>query len=418
MQTENTERIALALIGVVLLAAIGTIASIWPVDSMSGWLDLPGWGIALVALGLTHITIAAVTIFLHRHQSHRALELHPIAAHFFRFWLWLTTGMITKEWVAIHRKHHAKVETVDDPHSPQVLGLAQVLFGGVVLYVKEARNRDTLARYCRGAPDDWLECHLYTPFHKLGVMVMLLVDLALFGLLPGLLVWSVQMVWIPFWAAGVINGVGHFYGYRNFACADKSTNILPWGILIGGEELHNNHHAYIASAKLSHKRFEFDIGWLYIRIMAVLRLARVRNLAPELRFAPRAAIDLETLRAITMHRYDVLQNFLKSLQRLAAEECLRMKIDAREGRLLKRLLKQATATLTASQREALARWLARSERLTQGYALRIDLEGLWARSASSREQSVERLRDWIRRAEASGIRPLEEFSQRLRQYSV
>src|SRR5512143_1921490 len=240
----------------------------------SGVFDLPWWGYVVVALALTHVTIAGVTIFLHRCQAHRALDLHPIPSHFFRFWLWLTTGMITKEWAAIHRKHHAKCETPEDPHSPQVLGINRVLWGGVLLYRNESKNRETMERYGHGTPDDWLEHKLYTPYNFAGVALMALIDVALFGLVPGLAIFAVQMVWIPFWAAGVINGIGHYWGYRNFGCADASTNIVPWGILIGGEELHNNHHAYATSAKLSNKWYEFDIGWMYIRILESLRLAQ------------------------------------------------------------------------------------------------------------------------------------------------
>ncbi len=239
----------------------------------SGVFDLPWWGIALVALGLTHVTIAAVTIFLHRCQAHRALELHPIPAHFFRFWLWLTTGMVTKEWASIHRKHHAKCETPEDPHSPQVFGINRVLWGGVFLYVKESRNAETMERYGHGTPDDWLERNVYSRRTVLGLTLMGLLDIALFGIVPGLAILLVQIVWIPFWAAGVINGIGHYWGYRNWDCADASRNIFPLGILIGGEELHNNHHAFASSAKLSSKWYELDIGWLYIRLLSALGLA-------------------------------------------------------------------------------------------------------------------------------------------------
>ncbi|MDO8933314.1 MAG: fatty acid desaturase [Rhodocyclaceae bacterium] len=384
----------------------------------SGYFDLPWWGYALVALALTHVTIAGVTIFLHRHQAHRALELGPLPSHFFRCWLWLTTGMITREWAAIHRKHHARCETPDDPHSPQVLGLPRVLFGGVFLYVSESHKRDTIARFGYGTPDDWLERRLYTPFHKFGILLLLGADLALFGLVPGALIWGAQMVWIPFWAAGVINGVGHFWGYRNFACADASTNIVPWGILIGGEELHNNHHAYASSARLSNKWYEFDIGWFYIRILEILGQARVKKIAPTLRFAPaRPTIDRDTVQAVITHRYDVLAKYLRSLQRLAGEEFARLRLDAREGRRLKRLLRQDAVGLPEPMQAALAALLAKSERLTKVYAMRAELEALWARSTATHEQLVAQLQDWIARAEASGIRQLEELSLRLRRYA-
>lgn len=383
----------------------------------SGFLHLSWLGYAIVALLMTHVTIASVTIFLHRCQAHRALELTPLPSHFFRLWLWLSTGMVTKEWAAIHRKHHAKCETPDDPHSPQVLGLNRVLWGGVFLYVKESRNRDTLLRYGHGTPDDWLERKLYTPLHKLGVVIMLGVDVALFGAIPGALIWIVQMAWTPFWAAGVINGIGHFWGYRNFASADASTNLLPWGILIGGEELHNNHHAFATSAKLSSKWYEFDIGWFYIRIMEILGLARVKKLAPRPRLGVvRPAVDEQTLQAVITHRYDVLAKYMKSLQRIAVEEIGKLKLDARQGQAVKRWLGEVALQLP--EQEKLASVLGRSDRLAKVYAMRADLEALWARSAASHEQLLKQLQEWIHRAEQSGIAQLQEFSLRLRRYAA
>ena len=385
----------------------------------SGILQLPWWGYVLVTLALTHVTIAAVTIFLHRHQAHRALDLGPVPSHFFRLWLWLTTGMITREWAAIHRKHHARCETAEDPHSPQVLGLNRVLWTGVFLYVKESRNAETMARYGHGTPDDWLERKLYALPYKLGIVVMLGIDVALFGIWPGVLIWGVQVVWIPFWAAGVVNGIGHFWGYRNFACADASTNFFPLGVLIGGEELHNNHHAFATSAKLSSKWYEFDIGWMYIRVMEMLGLARVKKVAPTPRFgAVRPAIDLDMLQAVVTHRYDVMAKYLRTLRQLAAEEFGQLRIDAREGRMIKRLLGEDGATLPAPQKERLTALLARSEALAKAYAMRAELEALWVRSSASHDQLVKQLQDWVAHAEQSGIRQLEEFSQRLRCYAV
>jgi stearoyl-CoA desaturase (Delta-9 desaturase) len=385
----------------------------------SGFIQLPWWGYVLVTLALTHVTIAGVTIFLHRYQAHRALELGQLASHFFRLWLWLSTGMVTKEWAAIHRKHHAKCETQDDPHSPQVLGLNRVLWGGVFLYVKESRNPDTMERYGHGTPDDWVEHHLYTPFHKLGVVIMLVADIVLFGAGPGVLIWAAQMVWIPFWAAGVINGIGHFWGYRNFASADASSNILPWGILIGGEELHNNHHAFATSAKLSNKWYEFDIGWLYIRILEILGMAKVKKVAPTPRLGViRQAVDAKTLQAVITHRYDVLARYIKSLQRIAGEEIGKLKLDARQGQALKRWLGEDVAALPAPEQEKLASVLKDSDRLSIVYAMRADLEALWARSAASHEQLLKQLQEWIHRAEQSGIAQLQEFSLRLRRYAV
>src|SRR5688500_10048380 len=261
-------------------------------------IDVPWWCYIAVILCLTHITIASITIYLHRHQAHRSLELHPVPSHFFRFWLWLTTGMTTKEWTAIHRKHHAKVETVEDPHSPQIYGIGKLLLQGTELYKKEAANRETMERYGQGTPDDWIERKLYTRFTVLGISLRLVMNRVLFGFI-GLTIWAVQMAWIPFLAAGVINGVGHYWGYRTFQPTDASRNIVPWGILIGGEELHNNHHAYPASARLSSKWWEFDIGWLYIRTLALFGLATVKNVAPKIRLVPaKARCDEDTLHAV------------------------------------------------------------------------------------------------------------------------
>jgi stearoyl-CoA desaturase (delta-9 desaturase) len=388
----------------------------------SGVFDLPWWGYVLVALGLTHITIAAVTIFLHRCQAHRALDLHPIVSHFFRFWLWLTTGMVTKEWAAIHRKHHAKCETAEDPHSPQVYGINRVLWGGVFLYVKESHNADTMERYGHGTPDDWVERNVYSRFVLLGLTAMGLVNVALFGLVPGALILLTQIAWIPFWAAGVINGIGHFWGYRNWETEDASTNIFPIGILIGGEELHNNHHAFASSARLSSKWYEFDIGWMYIRIMEMLGLARVKKLAPTPRFREaKPMVDLETLQAVISNRYDVLAKYAKSLKATYAEEVARLRHarpqDAEVLKRLRRWLVRDERKLDAPQRAELEAALSKSTPLAKAYELRRELENLWARSSASREQLVRQLQDWCQRAEASGVVPIVEFSRRLRSYA-
>ena len=303
----------------------------------TGVVDLPWWGYFVSALCLTHVTIAAVTIFLHRHQAHRALELGPIPSHFFRLWLWLTTGMVTKEWAAVHRKHHAKCETVEDPHSPRTYGISRVLWRGVFLYVKEAKNSETLSRYGHGTPDDWMERKVYSRCPKLGLLVTLLADVVIFGLGIGTLIWVVQVAWIPFWAAGVINGLGHFIGYRNFGCPDASTNIFPIGVFIGGEELHNNHHAYATSAKLSSKWYEVDIGWAYIRSLEMLGMARVKKIAPEVKFsALRSTVDLVTLQAIITYRYDVMARYVKSARSVAKDEFGKLKVSARERRVFRK----------------------------------------------------------------------------------
>lgn len=384
---------------------------------MNGIFDLPWWGYLLAALGMTHVTIAAVTIFLHRCQAHRAVELGPIPSHFFRFWLWLTTGMVTKEWAAIHRKHHAKCETEEDPHSPQTRGLFKVMLEGAELYRAEARNEETLRTYGAGTPDDWLERHVYR-HSVVGVSLMMIIDLLLFGPI-GLTIWAVQMIWIPFWAAGVINGLGHFWGYRNFACGDASTNLIPWGILVGGEELHNNHHAHASSARLSSKWYEFDIGWMYIRLMSFVGMAKVKRVAPKLKLvAARTVVDLENLQAVMTHRYDVLARYLKSLRQIAAEEFDHLRLTASQRAQARRLLKKQEAALPEAQRLNLQELLARSERLAKVVELRKDLEALWARSAASSEQALLQLQAWIHEAEQSGIRQMEEFSLRLRSYSV
>ena len=387
----------------------------------SGFLNLPWWGDIIAALALTHVTIAGVTIYLHRCQAHRALDLHPVVAHFFRFWLWATTGMVTKEWAAIHRKHHAKCETVDDPHSPQIHGIHRILWTGVFLYVKESFNKETLERYGHGTPDDWIERKLYSVHSYVGIFTLLGIYGFAFGIVPGVFIWLAQIAWIPFWAAGVINGVGHFFGYRSYDVADASTNIVPWGILIGGEELHNNHHAFASSAKLSSKWYEFDIGWMYICILQALGLATVKKVAPKPRFAqPKAAADLDTLHAVIANRYDVLARYTKSVKRTYAEEVERLKHwsprDAEALRSLKRALLRGQAAADAESTR-LAEALKNSAGLATVVAMGHELASLWERSSASKEQLLRQLQDWCSRAEASGVAALVDFSQRLRSYA-
>jgi len=385
-----------------------------------GLVELPWWGYVLVALGLTHVTIAAVTIYLHRHQAHRALDLHPVVSHFFRFWLWLTTGMVTKEWAAVHRKHHAKCETADDPHRPQICGLRKVLLEAIELYRIGATDPEILARYGHGTPNDWIERNLYTRYSMLGVATMMALNIALFGAL-GLSIWGIQMLWIPLFAAGVINGLGHHSGYRNFQTDDASTNIVPWGVLIGGEELHNNHHAYASSARLSSKWYEFDIGWLYIRLMELVGLAQVKKLAPKIRFEmgkPRC--DLQTLQAVITHRYDVVQRFARTVRITLADELERLKArgQAVDTRALKRWIQGDGRNLQAQDRARLEEALNTSKVLATIYSMRQELSSLWARSTASKEQLVHQLEDWCRRAEKSGIAQLEAFSRTLRGYAM
>jgi stearoyl-CoA desaturase (Delta-9 desaturase) len=387
----------------------------------SGFLDLPWWGYVAVALALTHVTIAAVTIYLHRCQAHRALELHPVISHFFRLWLWLSTGMVTREWAAIHRKHHAKCETAEDPHSPQIHGINKVLWAGVFLYVKESGNPETMERYGHGTPDDWLEKNFYGRFSYAGVFVLLAVNGLIFGIVPGILIWLAQIAWIPFWAAGVINGIGHFFGYRSYDVTDASRNIVPWGILIGGEELHNNHHAYASSAKLSSKWYEFDIGWMYICILEALGLATVKKVAPKPRFAaPKAAADLDTLHAVIANRYDVFSRYAKSVKRTYADEVERLKHwsprDAELLRSLKRALLRGQQ-VAGAEGAKLTEALQNSRALETVIAMRNELAKLWERSSASKEQLLRQLQDWCHRAETSGVVALVDFSHRLRSYA-
>ena len=394
----------------------------WPwLDTVLNWLaygtwHLSAWQLVAFTLLMTHITIASVTIYLHRHQAHRSLDLHWLPAHFFRLWLWLTTGMTTKAWAAIHRKHHAKCETEDDPHSPQVMGINTVFWQGAELYRREAGNAETLRKYGHGTPDDWLENHVYAYFPWQGVGVMLVIDLALFGVI-GLTVWAMQMLWIPVTAAGVINGIGHYWGYRNFEAPDASTNISPWGIIIGGEELHNNHHTYPTSAKLSVKPYEFDIGWLYIRILETIGLATVKKTPPKLHYAEvQAVANEQTLEALITNRYEVMAGFARQLQ-----SALKQEIAA-----LPKL--PADAVLSAAKR-----WMHRDEVQVpvQFHALlkqardalpnvdtmvrmREELRQLWLNTNASRAQLALDLQQWCLRAEQSGVVALRDFSMQLR----
>jgi stearoyl-CoA desaturase (delta-9 desaturase) len=388
----------------------------------SGLLELPWWGDVLAALALTHVTIASVTIFLHRHQAHRALDLHPVVSHFFRAWLWFTTGMVTKEWAAIHRKHHAKCETAEDPHSPQVHGINKVLWLGVFLYVKESYHRETMDRYGHGTPDDWIEHNLYSRHAIHGLFLTGAINIALFGLLPGMLILLTQIVWIPFWAAGVINGIGHFWGYRSWdvPSPDASRNIVPIGMLIGGEELHNNHHAYPASARFSMKWYEFDIGWLYISALEALGLATVKKVAPTPRFAaPKPVCDQQMLEAVISNRYDVLSRYGKSLKRVYRQELERLGHWSAEAEALKPLKRYVSrvSQVSEAERARMADALKNSKALATALAMREELAALWARSSDSREQLLEKLQEWCHRAEASGHAPLMEFSRRLRCYA-
>lgn len=383
----------------------------------NGFWNPSAWQLVLFTLGMTHVTMLSVTIFLHRHQAHRALDLHPVAAHFFRFWLWLTTGQVTKEWAAIHRKHHAKCEQPDDPHSPHVYGIKTVLLQGYELYRKEAQNKDTLARFGHGTPNDWIERHLYSRFSFAGVALMLLIDLLLFGA-AGLAVWAVQMVWTPVMAAGIVNGAAHFWGYRNFEAPDASTNISPWGILIAGEELHNNHHTYPTSAKLSVKPYEFDIGWMYISLLQRVGLARVKKTPPRLALgAVRATADEHTLEALIQNRFELMATYARSMRLALDGELSELKARSADATVLKTArhwLHRDTEKVPAGAAAQLAVVRAASPVLDKMVLMREELRQLWLNRSHTREQLAADLQAWCQRAEASGIAALQEFSLRLR----
>ncbi|MEY3974468.1 MAG: hypothetical protein RIS59_829, partial [Pseudomonadota bacterium] len=347
---------------------------------LHGLVELPWWGYVVVALVFTHITIAAVTIYLHRHSAHRALDLHPLPAHFFRFWLWLTTSMGTQQWTAVHRKHHARCETEEDPHSPQVLGIRKVLWEGAELYSAAKNNAEMLETFGRGCPDDWIENKLYLPHQNLGIILMLVLDLILFGPI-GATIWAVQMIWIPFFAAGVVNGIGHYWGYRNFQCDDASTNIVPWGILIGGEELHNNHHAHPSSARLSNKWYEFDIGWLYIRILETLGLAKVKKTAPQLvTGAARSECDRAMLNAVITHRWVVLEQFMRDIRGTCAAELETLSRSSRHGinwTTARRWLHLDKSALPEAEQARVGKVLEKSAVLSTLQRMRQDLGALW-----------------------------------------
>ena len=390
-----------------------------------GFLQLSWWQVIVVTLVLTHITIAAVTIYLHRSQAHRGLDLHPAVSHFFRFWLWMTTGMVTREWVAIHRKHHAKCEREGDPHSPVIYGIDRVLWKGAELYREEAANEETIKRFSHGTPDDWMERNVYSRHTTLGIFTMLAIDLLLFGAL-GLTVWAVQMAWIPFWAAGVVNGLGHYIGYRNFSSPDTSTNLFPIGIIIGGEELHNNHHAYGTSAKFSSKWYEFDIGWGYIRVLQALRLAQVKKVAPKLKLVSEKSetVTEQTLQGVITHRYEIMARYARMLRQSVQSEITRLTHSGasdQERELLQKVqsrLGQADLALNPQEKLELDNMLSQNTMLAKLVHMREELYRVWNSSTASSEQLLGDLQQWCQHAQQSGIQSLEQFALRLRRYAA
>ncbi len=378
-----------------------------------------GWAVALFLL-LTQITIFSVTLYLHRAQAHRALDLHPVVSHFFRFWLWMTTGMNTREWVAVHRKHHAHCETENDPHSPVTHGIWKVLFHGVSLYTEEAKNPETIEKYGRGTPNDWLQRHLYDRWRYLGIALMAVIDLALFGPI-GLTFWAGQILWIPFWAAGVINGAGHWWGYRNFITQDTATNLIPIAFFIGGEELHNNHHAFPSSARFSMKRWELDLGWQCIRLLRALGLARVLREAPRLsRERSDARLDEQTLKALFLHRFTVMTDYYRQviipvLQDEARQHRISVRRVLRKGR---RLMRAERRFLNRKADATLQHWLEHWQQLKTVHEHRQRLLSLWERHTTQPEQLLQQLKHWCEEAERSGIAALQNFARQLRSYQL
>lgn len=385
-----------------------------------GALNLSFWGYVLATIVMTQATIAAVTIYLHRNQTHRALTLHPVVSHFFRMWLWLSTGMITREWVAIHRKHHAMSDAEGDPHSPKVFGIKKVFWEGAELYREARKDREMIDKYAHGTPDDWIEKNVYSKLSSKGVILMLLIDLFLFGI-PGLSIWAIQMIWIPVWAAGVVNGIGHHWGYRNFECPDAATNVSPWGFWIGGEELHNNHHTFASSAKFSVKWWEFDIGWMYIKILSFFGLAKVKKLPPKLaQESNKLHVDLDTVKAVVGNRFQIMSSYyskvllpmLKHVKKNDVASKQDKKLLSRAGTLLRR----EKALLSPKANTRLQALLDRYEQLRLVYSYRQSLQGIWLKTASSQKELVESLQNWCKQAEESGLDALSQFSKQIKSY--
>ena len=387
-----------------------------------GALNLSFWGYVLATIILTQATIASVTIYLHRNQTHRALDLHPFISHIFRFWLWITTGMVTSEWVAIHRKHHATTDMEGDPHSPKMVGIKKVFWEGAELYRQARLDREMIEKYSHGTPNDWVENNIYKKFSAKGVLVMLLLDLLLFGV-PGITIFGIQMIWIPLWAAGVVNGIGHYWGYRNFECPDTSTNVFPWGFWIGGEELHNNHHTFASSAKFSVKWWEFDIGWMYIRLLSLLGLAKVKKLPPKLQQVDnKLHVDLDTVRAVVGNRFQIMANYYKTVLAPMLRQVKREQVTTdQDKKLVQRasvLLKREQSLLSPKSSSHLQELLARYEQLRVVYDFRESLQYVWQKTASSQKELIDSLQAWCKQAEESGLESLRQFSQQLKTYAI
>jgi len=386
-------------------------------DFLYGILNLGFWGYVLAVVLMVQFTFMGVTLYLHRDATHRSLDLHPVLRHVFRFWLWMSSGVVTREWVSVHRKHHARCETAEDPHSPVVYGLKKVLLEGAELYQAVARDPELHAKFGRGTPDDWMERNVYSRYRNKGIVLMVLADLLLFGV-PGIIIIAVQMLAIPVMAAGVINGIGHYYGYRNFECPDAARNIMPWGFIVAGEELHNNHHAFPSSAKFSIHRWEFDIGWVYIRIFQACGLAKVIRVAPEpARDAARNHVDLDTVRAVIVNRMHVLRDYTRTVTLPVFRDQLR-DAGGNLSRRMKKLLVREPVLLDNSAQSKLKELLANNQALQTVHEFRERLRVLWNGTHMSNENLLQHLKDWIAQAEASGIKGLQDFAANLRLYAL
>jgi stearoyl-CoA desaturase (delta-9 desaturase) len=383
-----------------------------------GLLDLNFLGYFVVTLCMAQFSLMGITLYLHRDQAHRSVDLHPALRHIFRLWIWMTSGAITREWVAVHRKHHAMCEREGDPHSPRVFGLKRVLLEGSELYRAEAGNPATVEKYSRGCPEDWLENQLYSKYSYLGIAMLVVMDLVLFGI-PGIIILSIQLATMPVLAAGGINGIGHAWGYRNFETDDASTNIVPWGVLVGGEELHNNHHAFPSSARFSMRPWEFDIGWFYLRVFSLLRLAKIRRVAPEIKVENAVSVpDLETLRAVVVNRMHVLRHYSRQVTLPILKDELTALGEKSLVRKARQLIATQPAMLDDLSREKLAELVERYPTLRTVMEFRAELKTLWEGANVSNERLLNELKEWCARAEASGIEVLEEFAATLRGYRL
>ena len=391
-------------------------------DFLASGLLQSGWvGLFVYFLVVTQLTIFSVTLYLHRSQAHRGVDFHPVLAHFFRFWTWLTTSMITREWAAIHRKHHAKCETEDDPHSPMHKGIGNVLWKGGDMYREARLDRASIEQYGKGCPDDWIERHLYTPHATMGPVAMLLVNFVLFGAW-GVAIWAIQMAWIPFWAAGVINGLGHWWGYRNFETTDTATNLTPWGVWIGGEDLHNNHHAFPSSAKFALRKWEFDIGWAAIKLLESVKLAKVLRVAPTLDLRPNIHVpDAETLKALVAHRFQAMTDYQRNVLKPALREeaaAAGAKLRALLPRKLRKGMVDDGRWLKPDARAQLQAWIASKPRIQTLVEYRARLSEVLESRSHDAGEKLKRLQAWCAEAEASGVRALQDYAARLRGYAL